>query len=250
MQNSKSTLSFDMNCDLGEGMGNEAEIMPYISSCSIACGGHVGDDGSMREAVALATLHGVKIGAHPSYPDKENFGRVKISISDKDLLDHLVSQTTELQKIVRSLGGELHHIKPHGALYNFACVDAVTAAVVVKLIEKIDKNLILYAPYHSVLANLAMENNIQVMHEAFADRNYSDDGSLLSRELNRAVITDPAIAVKNVLSMLKDGVVNTISGKKIPIQADTICIHSDTDNAAGFVADFYKQCLAAGLHIQ
>ena len=250
MQNSKAILNFDLNCDLGEGMGNEAELMPYISSCSIACGGHVGDDRSMREAVALAILHGVKIGAHPSYPDKENFGRIKMSISDKDLLDQLISQTTELQKIVRSFSAELHHIKPHGALYNFACVDMAAAGLVVQLIEKIDKNLILYAPYQSMMANLALEKNIQVKHEAFADRNYNEDRSLVSRKLEQAVITDPAIAVKNVISMLKDGVVNTASGKNIPIQADTICVHSDTGNAAGFVADFHKGCLAAGLHIQ
>lgn len=249
LQNNKN-LSFDLNCDLGEGMANDAEIMPFLSSCNIACGGHAGNLASMREVVALAALHDVKIGAHPSYPDKVNFGRKPMEISNKELLDSLVAQVQSLQSVVHSYGSKLHHIKPHGALYNIACVDVIQAAVVVRLIQIIDKNLILYAPYKSVLANLALENDIQVMYEAFADRNYSDDRTLLSRQKKKAIITDPEKAMLHVVTMLKEGYVETLMTKKIPIKVNTVCIHSDTKGAEKFVAEFHAKILAQGISIQ
>lgn len=241
--------SIDVNCDLGEGVGNDAEIMPYISSCNIACGGHAGDKNSMREITALALLHDVRIGAHPSYPDKENFGRKKLELSNDYLAESLVAQVQGLKVIVENSGGKLHHLKPHGALYNNACVDNSLANVVIQVIKYIDSKLILYAPHNSIVAKLAIENGVSVMYEAFADRNYNDDMTLVSRDLDNALITDPELVFQHVLRLLDDKV-ETISGKTFPIEADTVCVHGDTDNAASILKQLHEKCLSAGISIE
>ncbi len=239
---------FDLNCDLGEGMNNEAELMPYISSCSVACGGHVGDQSSMQHVVALAIEHGVKVGAHPSYPDQKNFGRKILDITNAELLTSLIDQIQSLQSITDSFHMKLNHVKPHGALYNLACVDEVAAKIVVSAMHSFDDDLKLYAPAYSLMAVEAQKQGITVLTEAFADRVYNTDLSLVSRSHERALITNSEEIFQQVSSIV-NGKVQTLENEIVNIQADTICIHSDTDNAVTLVKDLVQSCKRVGIKI-
>ena len=165
-------INIRINSDLGEGKGVEKEIMPFLTSCSIACGGHIGDKTSIAETILIAKNHGVKIGAHPSYPDKENFGRKKMSISQSDLRLSLIKQINSIDKIAKNLNTSIDHIKLHGALYNFSAIDLQTASTVVDLIKSDYPDVFLYATYQSLISELAIENDIKVYYEVFLDRNY------------------------------------------------------------------------------
>ncbi|WP_299130933.1 5-oxoprolinase subunit PxpA [uncultured Winogradskyella sp.] len=226
-----NTISLDINADVGEGLNNENELMPYVSSCNIACGGHAGNNGTMTEVVKLALKHKVKIGAHPSFPDKENFGRTLINISTADLYSSLKMQIEKLQKIINKENAYMHHIKPHGALYNLAAVDEKTAKVIIEVIKSMTVPIKLYAPYNSVIAKLADMENIALVLEAFADRNYNDDLSLVSRKNKHAILTDKHQILNQILSMVKHNKVVAINGVEVPIEASTFCIHGDTENA-------------------
>ena len=234
---------------MGEGVGNEQALMPFISACNIACGGHAGDLQSMSDTVKLAIAHDVEIGAHPSYSDKENFGRKRLNISSADLHQNLLSQTQALKAITEGLGGTLKHFKPHGALYNEACRDLDLAKVIIEVIKEIDKDLVLFAPEKSVLAELATENNIRVKYEAFADRNYNDDLSLVSRDKENALITDSEAVFQHSLNLLNQSV-KTVSNKIYPLKVDTLCFHSDTKNAEILLRNFHEQCLQQGIQIE
>ncbi len=239
---------FDLNCDLGEGMNNEAELMPYISSCSVACGGHVGDQSSMQDVVSLALEHGVKVGAHPSYPDQKNFGRKILDISNAELLTSLIDQIQTLQNITDSFHMKLNHVKPHGALYNLACVDKDAAKVVVSAMHSFDDDLKLYAPAHSLMAVEAMKQGITVFTEAFADRRYSSDLSLVPRSHEQALILNSDDIFHQVSSIV-NGKVQTVDNETVNIQAETICIHSDTENAVTLVKDLAQSCKRVGIKI-
>ncbi len=217
----------DINCDLGEGIGNEAELMPYLSSCNVACGGHSGDPVTMREVAKLAKIHKVKIGAHPSFPDRENFGRKVLMMSSETLKASLFEQILAFQKILNEEHLQLNHIKPHGALYNLAAKDTATANVVVEVLKQIDPDLVLYVPYNSVISKLAVEENVTIAYEVFMDRNYNDDLSLVSRQHSNALITDPELMFNHVYRMITEEQVRTISGNKVDIKADTFCVHGD-----------------------
>ncbi|WP_299335436.1 5-oxoprolinase subunit PxpA [uncultured Psychroserpens sp.] len=223
-------ITIDVNCDLGEGTGNEAFIMPLISSCNIACGGHAGDRSTMETVVGLAKKYAVKIGAHPSFPDQPNFGRKVMNISAENLSNSLVEQINALRQILNAEGLELHHIKPHGALYNLAAVDANTASIIVDVIIKIDASTALYAPFGSVISKIATEKGLKVVFEAFADRNYNQDLTLVSRANNDALIDDPEIMFHHVSRMILDKKVTTLNGEEVAIKADTFCVHSDGRN--------------------
>lgn len=220
----------DINCDVGEGVGNEHDLMPYIQSCNIACGGHAGNEFLMKEVVALAIKHKVKIGAHPSYPDIENFGRRSIKISKNELSETILHQIDTLHKVVVDGGGRLNHIKAHGALYNDLAVNEALSIDFLNIIEAYKKELKLFVPFGSVIAKVAVKNGFTVVYEAFADRNYNDDLSLVSRKDKNAVITDPRIMLEHVLEVKNNGSITTISGKQMPIKANTFCLHSDTEN--------------------
>ncbi|RED49247.1 5-oxoprolinase subunit PxpA [Seonamhaeicola aphaedonensis] len=239
----------DINADVGEGIGNESELMPLISSCNIACGGHAGDVNTMHEVVQLAKKHKVKIGAHPSFPDRENFGRKRMDISCAALITSLKHQIKDLLSILHKENATLHHIKPHGALYNLAAENEKFANVIIEVIKSMDRPVQLYVPYKSVIATLAKENKIEITYEAFADRNYNNDLSLVSREENNAIITDENQMLQHVLYMVKNKMVKTVSGKEIPILAETICVHGDGPNVIKMVKTLNKKLEVNGVRI-
>ena len=224
-------FAIDINADVGEGVGNEPHLMPYLASCNIACGGHAGDRTSMREVIILAKAYGVKIGAHPSFPDKEHFGRQVLDISAADLYSSLKGQIRNLMEITREQDTVLHHVKPHGALYNLVAKDQRTARVVLEVIKSISMPLKLYAPYNSMIAKMAKQEGIPVIYEAFADRNYIDDLSLVSRQHQQALITKKEAVFKHLFYMVQHEKVKTLSGGEVPIKASTFCLHSDTENS-------------------
>lgn len=221
----------DINADVGEGIGNEAKLMPHLSSCNIACGGHAGDTFTMAEVVRLANANNVKIGAHPSFPDKENFGRKIMEITAADLCTILKQQIRVLQSVLRSENALLHHIKPHGALYNLAAKDEKTAKVVVEVLKSVALPIKLYAPYNSVIAKVAKAEQIEVTYEAFADRNYNKDLSLVSRQKFNAIISDKNKVLNHVLKIIEHQKVDTIDNMEVTLKASTFCVHGDTKNA-------------------
>jgi UPF0271 protein len=224
-------IIIDINADVGEGLNNEVQLMPYLSSCNIACGSHAGDEQIMTKVVKLAKKHKVKIGAHPSFPDKQNFGRQIVHMSCADLYTSLKQQVRQLMKVLRTEHVTLHHIKPHGALYNLATIDEKTANVIIEVVKSIALPLYLYVPYGSVIANLAQKENIKITYEAFADRNYNNDLTLVSRSQDNAIITDPDNVFRHVYNMISEQKVKTINGVEVGIKADTFCVHGDNPKA-------------------
>lgn len=229
----------DLNCDLGEwktidSFNRDKAIMPFISSCNIACGGHIGDDESMLATIKLAKEYGVAIGAHPSYPDKENFGRKVIDIKEDELKHSLESQIFSFMVLLEKEGVKLHHIKPHGALYNHAAKNVKTANVLLSLIKSLAPNTSVYLPFNSVSAKLAKQMGLNVIYEVFADRAYEDDLSLRNRSLANSVLKDDDQIKAQLKSMVLHNSVTTYSGKQKSIKAETICIHSDTPGAVHF----------------
>lgn len=242
--------TIDINVDLGEGIGNESQIMPYIASCNIACGGHVGDFNTMQEVVKLAQKHLVKVGAHPSFPDKENFGRLPLEMSFAALFSSIKNQIDHLIKVLNSENALLHHIKPHGALYNLAAVDKRIANVIVEVMKSIALPIKLYVPYKSVIADLALKENIQITYEAFADRNYNDDLTLVSRSENNALIEDSGMVFQHVFRIVSEQKVKTIQGSEIDIKADTFCIHGDNPKAVDLIRYLKEKLEVEGYKIR
>ena len=221
----------NINCDLGEGLNNEHIIMPLINSCNIACGGHAGDNGSMIECVEISIKNNVKIGAHPSYPDKINFGRKKIDISPSELSYSIISQIESLETIANSYGLELNHIKAHGALYNQMIIDAELSNFYLDTIKDFKNKCSLYIPYKSEIEKIALKKGFSIIYEVFGDRNYNDDLSLVSRNNENALITNPESVVNHIKTIKETETVKTINGNYKRIKFDTICIHSDTNNS-------------------
>jgi UPF0271 protein len=221
----------NINCDLGEGLNNEHIIMPLIDSCNIACGGHAGDNGSMIECVEISIKNNVKIGAHPSYPDKMNFGRKKIDISPSELSYSIISQIESLDRIADSYGLELNHIKAHGALYNQMIIDAELSNFYLDTIKHFKNKCSLFIPYKSQIEKIALKKGFSIIYEVFGDRNYNDDLSLVSRNNENALITDPESVVNHIKTIKETKTVKTINGNFKKIRFDTICIHSDTNNS-------------------
>lgn len=225
----------DINCDVGEGADNEPQLFPLISSCSIACGGHAGDASSMLRTVRLAKKWNVKVGAHPSYPDKENFGRASMDISSEGLIQSIQEQIVTLVSILNKENIPLHHIKAHGALYNEIARNAALAARFLEAIVKYKKDTLLYIPYASEIEKLANVQGFSITYEAFADRNYNADLSLVARNHPQALITSPEAVLKHIVQMVKHHQVGTLTDKNIKILADTFCIHSDSPSAIEIV---------------
>jgi UPF0271 protein len=219
--------NIDINCDVGEGLGNEADLMPYISSCSIACGAHAGDESTIEQTILLALKQNVKIGAHPSFPDKENFGRKILNITSAELQKSIESQITLVKKYTESHGSHLHHVKAHRALYNLAAKDEKTALALIAAVKNVAKNVFLYVPYGSLLVDLAKKNDLKIKIEAFADRNYNFDLSLVSRKEKDAIITNPTLVAEHLLKMITEQRLITIDGVGVKIHAETFCIHGD-----------------------
>ena len=221
----------DINCDMGEGIGGESDLLPLVSSCNIACGGHAGDSDSMNRVVKLAKELKVKIGAHPSFPDKEHFGRIPMQMGYADLFTSLKAQMREFLSVVRDNNAQLHHIKPHGALYNLAVHDIKIANVIIEVVKSLSAPTILYAPEHSVVAKKAIKQNIKVCFEGFADRAYHNDLSLVSRSEEGSLIEDQFRVFDQVHRMISKGAVMSIEGVEVPIQVNTVCVHGDHKNA-------------------
>ena len=233
----------DLNCDLGEFYGmyderRDSKIMPYISSCNIACGFHSGDPVTISRTIKLALEHDVAIGAHPSYPDLQGFGRRIMNLSAEELEACVLYQVSALKGMTESLGGKLHHVKPHGALYNHAAKNEDAALGIVKAIVQIKKDMLIYAPAESKLAEVAKDVGLKVRNEVFADRQYEDDLSLRSRSLEGAVLNKKKQVLKQMASFL-DGIVHTYGGLDLPIKAETVCLHSDTEGAAELAQEIY-----------
>ena len=233
-------LLCDLNCDMGEGIGNDALIMPFITSANIACGYHGGDEATMQQTILLAKKYNVNIGAHPAFLDRENFGRTEIKISPEDVYDLISKQIILIQKIAAANNAHIHHVKPHGALYNMAAKEKTVAAAIAKAVNDIDKNLIVFGLSNGFLISEAKAIGLKTASEVFADRTYSDDGSLTPRSLPNALIENIDEAIQQVMLMVKEGKVKTVSGKEIPIVAQTICIHGDGKNAVEFAKKLHQ----------
>jgi UPF0271 protein len=225
---------------MGEAIGNDAELMPYISSANIACGYHAGNDEVMKESILLCLQHNVSIGAHPSYPDKKNFGRKELNLLIGEVYQIVKDQVQLLKLITQSEGTILHHVKPHGALYNYAARHRETAKAIVNAIIDVDPRLIVYGLSNSFLITEAEAIGLKAANEVFADRTYQDDGTLTPRKNKDALIESVEESVKQVMQMITDGKVRTITGNNIAIKADTICIHGDGQNAVPFARMIYK----------
>ena len=222
-------LPIPINADLGEGLSTDTQLMPFLHSCNIACTGHAGDVASMTNTVKLAKHFGVAVGAHPSFPDRENFGRKTVSIPPKELTKSLVLQINLLLEVCEQLSVELQHVKPHGALYNLAARDRDTAYAVLEAIDKLPKKLTVYTLPNSMLSLLG-QNDFEIIHEAFLDRGYEPDGSLMARAKDGAVLQDAGQIWEQCKSLFFDHRVKTASGEYISLVAQTFCVHGDTPN--------------------
>lgn len=240
----------DINVDVGEGIGNESLIMPYIASCNIACGGHAGDNETMRTVVKLAKLYNVKIGAHPSFPDVENFGRIPVKMSCAALFSSLKHQIRDLIKIINQEHAFLHHIKPHGALYNLAAVDEKIAKVIIEVMKSIALPVKLYVPYKSIIADMAIKNNIQITYEAFADRQYNNDLTLVSRKEKGALIDDFDLMFEHVFRIISTQKVRTKNNVEIDIKAETFCVHGDHPKAIILIKKLKEKLEMQGIKVR
>ncbi|OYX28568.1 MAG: lactam utilization protein LamB [Flavobacteriales bacterium 32-35-8] len=241
--------TIDINADVGEGMGNESQLLPYLSSCNIACGGHAGTPETMSAVVKLAKRYGVKIGAHPSFPDINNFGREPMDMPCAALFLAVKNQIEGLQDILYDEQASLNHVKPHGALYNMAAVNEKTAMVIIEVMKSFMLPVKLYVPYKSVIADLAIQNSIPIVYEVFADRQYNDDLTLVSRKEKNALITDSRMAAEHVFNMVTNQKVKTISGEEVAIKAETCCVHGDHPDAIDLLKNLRQYLMRKGIDI-
>ncbi|SHF35004.1 LamB/YcsF family protein [Vibrio gazogenes] len=237
--------SVDLNCDMGESfgvysLGNDVALMDFVSSVNIACGFHAGDPSVMRETVRYALEKRLSIGAHPGLPDLVGFGRRIMAITPQEAYDMVVYQIGALHGFVRAAGGHLHHVKPHGALYNMAAQDALLAGAIARAVKDIDPTLVLYGLSGSALIRAAESEGLRVAHEVFADRTYQPDGTLTPRDRPDALIDHDDAALNQVLDMVCQGKVRATDGQWVEIQADTICIHGDGAHALEFAAKIHQ----------
>jgi len=222
-------ISIDLNCDVGEGMGLEPELLPLVSSANIACGAHAGDADTMRTTMELARGLGVRVGAHPGFADREHFGRRDIALPPREIESLVTGQLKSLAAY-----GDFAYVKPHGALYNMAARDADVAGAVVKAVKRFDPRLVMLGLAGSTLLDVAADAGLATAREAFADRGYDDDGQLMPRGTPGALITDETAAVGQVLSLVRDGRVRSVAGKWVAVAADSICLHGDNRHAVAF----------------
>ncbi len=242
-------LRIDLNCDVGEGRGSDAELMPYISSANIACGYHAGDADTMKRTVDLALENGVAIGAHPGYADRENFGRTSIGLTPHEVHELVTDQIATISNIAIRSGGRLSHVKPHGALYNQAARDLELAAAVAEAVRDFDASLVLYGLANSLSISAAASLGLRAANEVFADRTYQTDGSLTPRSEANALVKDETTAVEQVLDMIKYGRVRSTDAIMIRIVADTVCIHGDGEHAVDFARAINSELRRNGVTI-
>ncbi len=232
-------FSVDLNCDMGESFGawktgSDAELMKFVSSANIACGFHAGDPTTVRQTIELAIRNDIAIGAHPGFPDLQGFGRRSMSLSPQEVSDLVLYQVSAIKGVCEAFGAKLHHVKPHGALYNQAAQDSKLAETICQAIKSIDEEIILYGLSGSFLISEAEKLDLNTANEVFADRTYTADGNLTPRTKPNALITDTEQAVSQVLQMIKESTVTALTGEEVSLKAETICIHGDGKNALEF----------------
>jgi UPF0271 protein len=246
----------DINCDLGESygefrVGNDAKIMPYITSANVACGFHAGDPITMAQAINLAKKHNVAVGAHPGYPDLLGFGRREMQLTPDEVKNYMIYQVSALQGFAKTANVSLQHVKPHGALYNTAAKDEKLSRAIVEAVEKLDNSLIIFASTNSVLAKVAAKRGLRVAYEFFADRAYNSDGSLVSRKQSNAIIQEPKRIVERVVNAVKEGTVLTADGETIDIGlVHTVCVHGDSPAAVKLVEVLKKGLVKANIMVK
>jgi UPF0271 protein len=243
--------SIDLNSDLGEGAGTDARLMPLISSANIACGGHAGDEMTMRETVALALHHGVAVGAHPGYPDRANFGRDPMPMAAEELSEEIARQIRALRRVDPDL--RISHVKAHGALYNQAWNDKAIAKSIVAGVKKVfaaPTDVAVFAAPRSALVDAALAAGLRVVREGFVDRAYEPDGTLRSRKLAGALHTDPAVAAKQALSFVREGGVRAHDGRFLELPVETLCLHGDTPGAIAIAAAVRQALASAGVKVR
>ena len=248
-------MEININCDLGEKSKHHSnkydpDLLETVNSANVACGFHAGDDESMNQVVQISKKNGVSIGAHPSFNDPENFGRQRMNLSSSEIRKLIIDQYEILQKIADNYGEKVTHMKPHGALNNMACEDIELAITLAKAINEISKDLIYLVPTGSKMEDAAKKLNMKIACEIFADRNYEDDGNLVSRKKQHALITNPEEAKKHVLNMVKNQSLNCHSGKQIPCEIDSVCIHGDNESSLSTAQSIRKNLIENGLKLK
>ena len=247
-------MEININCDLGEkskhnSNKHDPDLLKIVNSANVACGYHAGDKNTMNQVIKISKENGVSIGAHPSFNDPENFGRKRLNLSSNEIRKLIIDQYEILQDIAQRHGEIVSHIKPHGALNNMACEDIELATILAKVINEIGKDIIYLVPTGSKMEEAAKVLNMKIACEIFADRNYEDDGNLVSRKKHNALITDPEIAKKHVVSMVKNQTLNCHSGKQIPCEIDSVCIHGDNESSLATAKIIRKNLLDNGLKL-
>lgn len=250
-------LSVDVNCDMGEStilwpysIKKDFELLRYVSSINIACGFHAGDEDTMKLLAEAGIKNNVAIGAHPSFPDKENFGRSNMAFSCQRVYEIVSEQISLLNGILKAAGSKLHHVKPHGALYNMAAQDSVLAEAICKAVKDLDNKIMIYGLSGSELIKAAKEAGMIACNEVFADRTYKEDGSLTPRTEPGALVEDADKAVAQVLQMINEGTLISASGKRISIKAETICIHGDGSHAIAFAKKIHHALIQRKITIK
>ena len=248
-------MEININCDLGEkskfhSTKNDPDLLKIVNSANIACGYHAGDKETMNRVIEISKTNQVSIGAHPSFNDPENFGRKKINLNSSEVTKLIVDQYEILQKIAQNHNENVTHIKPHGALNNMACEDLELATTIAKAINSINKDIIFLVPTGSKMELAGKKLNMKIACEIFADRNYEDDGNLVSRSKDNALITNPDIAKKHVLKMVKNQALNCFSGKEIPCKIDSVCIHGDNESSLATAKSIKDNLIDNGLKLK
>jgi UPF0271 protein len=248
-------MNIDLNADFGEGygvytFGHDDSLMPHITSANIACGFHAGDPTVMQRTVAFAKAHGVSLGAHPGYRDREGFGRRIVRMSDSELENMILYQLGALSAFVHAQGGTLKHVKLHGALYTLASQDMPTAKAIARAVTRFDSKLILVGLAQSALVNAAHEFGLRAAREGFVDRAYKKDGSLMPRTASGALVASPARAVQVAMQIVREGTVRAIDGSLMPLEVDTLCVHSDAPNAVEIAKALHEALKAEGVQVQ
>jgi len=249
------SMEININCDLGEKSKHHSnkydpDLLEIINSANVACGYHAGDKETMNQVIKISKKNGVSIGAHPSFNDPENFGRERMNLSSSEIKKLIIDQYEILQKIASENGENVSHIKPHGALNNMACEDIELATTLAKTIKDINKDLIYLVPTGSKMQQAAKKLYMKFACEIFADRNYEDDGNLVSRKKPHALIIDPEQAKKHVLKMVQTQSLNCHSGKQIPCEIDSVCIHGDNLSALATAKSIKENLIENGLELK
>ena len=245
-------MEININCDLGEksklhNNENDPYLLGIVNSANVACGYHAGDEKTMDQVIKISKENGVSIGAHPSFDDTDNFGRKRMNLSSSEVRKLIIDQYEILQRIAFDHNENVTHIKPHGALNNMACEDLELATTIAKAVNEIGKDIIYLVPTGSKMEIAAKKLNMKIACEIFADRNYEDDGNLVSRSKPNALITDPEQAKKHVLSMVQNQALNCLSGKQIPCEIDSVCIHGDNKSSLETAKSIKNNLVTNGL---